>query len=112
MSNVIKFPSDRKDTIEKAMDYFKHIYLNAGLSDSQTSYALQELQPFVREAFPRKEFSFNLSGNLAFSSEQTEAITREHNRCMQEALSYFSEQMWLSLCKFAGIIGVHAQEKI
>jgi hypothetical protein len=110
MSNVIEFPGRKKDTFDQALEYFKSAYSKAGLNHDQVSLAIGELEPILRESFPRKEFVFNLSGDLDFTESQIEAITEEHNRCMQEAISYFGEQMWLSLCNLAGVIGRKVQE--
>lgn len=110
MSNVIEFPGRKKDTFDQALEYFKSAYSKAGLTPDQVSLAIRELEPFLRESFPRREFAFNLSGELGFTESQVKAITEEHKRCMQEAFSYFGEQMWLSLCKLAGVIGRNVQE--
>lgn len=109
MSNIIEFPGGKKDTFDKAIEFFRVAYEKAGLSPDQISIATQELEPIVRESFPRKEFAFSLSSDLDFNNDQIEAITQEHNRCIQEAISYFGDQMWLSLCKVAGIIGRNVQ---
>lgn len=110
MSNVIEFPGSKKDTFDKAIEYFRNAYEKAGLTPAQVSAAITELEPVVRESFPRKEFAFNLPGDLGFTQDQINAISDEHNKCMQEAISYFGEQMWLSLCRLAGIIGRNVQE--
>jgi len=109
MSNIIEFPGGTKDTFDEAIEYFRIVYEKAGLSPDQISIAIQELEPIVRESFPRKEFVFSLSSDLGLNNYQIEAITQEHNRCIQEASSYFGEQVWLSLCKVAGIIGRNVQ---
>lgn len=110
MSNVIEFPGVKKDNFDQAVEYFESVYLKAGLSPTQVTLAIQELEPFVREPFPRKEFAFSLSDDLGLTEEQVKAITNEHNRCIQDAISYFGEQMWLSLCNLAGVIGRNVQE--
>ena len=63
----------------------------------------------MRSFLHRKEFKFMLSGNMGFSQEQADKISEEHNRCMQGVIKYFGEQLWLSLCTIAGLIGRHVQ---
>ncbi len=60
MGNVIEFPKARVESFEKAVEYFQSAYLKAELSPEQVLLAINELEPFIKESFPRKEFVFDL----------------------------------------------------
>ncbi|MCO7223166.1 hypothetical protein [Pleionea sp. CnH1-48] len=105
MGEVIEFPKGKKSTYGDAVEYFQEAYQKAGLSDEQIVSAMQELEPFIIDTFPQKDFTFSLPADLNFNEQQIEAIALEHNRSMSEAIGYFGEQMWISLCRIAEIIG-------
>lgn len=103
MGEVIDFPGHGDIGIKKALAYFEGVYRKAGLTAPEISAALLELDPIVREFLVRREFVFNLDG--PFTDEQVQLITRAHNDIMQDAINYFSGQVWLALCNIAGLIG-------
>jgi hypothetical protein len=103
VGEIIAFPGHSDIGVKKALAYFRESYAEAGLSNDEIDIAMIELEPIVRQFLVRKEFAFNLPGD--FNEEQKKYIADTHNQCMQSAISYFSETLWLALCNIAGLIG-------
>lgn len=107
MGDVVDFPGNGEQGIQKALEYFRNTYKKAGLSENEIELAMEEFEPIVRQLLVRKEFEFNLSGT--FDQEQIELIKSSHNDAMQGAIKYFGEQIWLALCNIGGLIGRSVQ---
>lgn len=111
MSNIIEFPKDRKDPIDQIVEYFKLIYEIDGLTSPQITNAIEELEPIIREILPPMEFTFDLSGILNLSEIQLASIFQEHKKCMEVVITYYWDQLWISLCATAKFIGRNAQNQ-
>lgn len=103
MAEVIDFPGNGEEGIQKALEYFRKTYEKAGLSEKEIELAMEEFEPIVKQFLVRKEFEFNLSG--IFDQEQVELIKKSHNEAMQGAIKYFGGQIWLALCNIGGLVG-------
>jgi len=103
MGKVIEFPGHGEAGIKMALRYFRETYKKAGLSESEISVAMLELEPLIRQFLVRKEFEFDLHGE--FTETQVQLISNAHNECIQEAIKYFSNSLWFALCSIAGLIG-------
>ena len=106
MGDVIEFPGNGEIGTQKALRYFESTYRKAGLDEHQIAISMAELEPIVRSFLVKKEFEFNLSGQL--NADQISAATTAHNLAMNSAIQYFGGQLWLALCNIAGLIGREA----
>ena len=104
MGEVIEFPGIGEAAINRAMDYFRSAYLEAGLAEDQIAVAMNELKPIIRQLLVRQEFVMTIPDH-SFSDEQVQLITEVHNSCMHDAIKYFGQQLWISICMIAGLIG-------
>lgn len=107
MGDIIDFPCNGESDIKKALAYFRDTYAIAGLSESEIELAINQFEPILRQFIIRKEFELNL--NHSFDQEQFELFKSAHNETMQNAIKYFSSQLWLALCNIAGLIGRDVQ---
>lgn len=109
MSNIIEFPKNIEDPIDQVVEHFRDLYKEEGLTLHQISRAIADLEPIVREILPPIEFTFDLSGIPMLSDKEVASILRKHENHMEVVISYYWDQLWISLCTTAKWIGKSAQ---
>lgn len=110
MSNIIEFPKNIDDPIDRLIEHFRDIYKVDGLTPPQISHAMADLEPIVREILPPAEFTFDVSGIHTLTGTEVAAILLMHENHMQTVINYYWDQLWISLCATAKFIGRNAQE--
>lgn len=105
MGEVIDFPGTGDIAIRKALDYFRTTYRKAGLTEDEITAAMDELEPIVRKLLVNHAFEMTFAPGICLTEAQVQGIKGAHDECMRGAIKYFGQQMWLSLCIIAGLIG-------
>ncbi|NIJ87812.1 hypothetical protein FHR49_000560 [Xanthomonas campestris] len=105
MDNIIPFPTKGKDALSNALQVIRGHYAKAGLSQSASDAAIEEITPIFKKYLGDKvDFAMDIPA-CGLSQDQIDLISAAHSKCVQEIFEYHSQQLGMALCEIAGVVG-------
>ncbi|AGH77994.1 hypothetical protein GUF72_05155 [Xanthomonas citri pv. citri] len=105
MDNIIPFPTWGKDALANALQVIRGHYATAGLSQSASDAAIEEITPIFKKYLGGKvDFAMDIPA-CGLSQDQIDLIANAHGKCVQEIFECHGQQLGLALCEIAGIVG-------